>query len=60
LYRLCHSKQEGNKVHKEEEEKMQQLEAVIDMLRSVVAQLQVDVHTLKAQQYLRDWTINGK
>ena len=44
----------------EEEAKVKQLEEVVEMLRSVVTQLQVDVHTLKAQQYLRDWTINGK
>jgi outer membrane murein-binding lipoprotein Lpp len=47
-------------VHKTEEAKVKQLEEVVEMLRSVVAQLQVDVHTLKSQQYLRDWTINGK
>jgi outer membrane murein-binding lipoprotein Lpp len=47
-------------VHKIDEAKVKQLEEVVDMLRSVVAQLQLDVHTLKSQQYLRDWSINGK
>jgi hypothetical protein len=43
-----------------EEEKMTALESEVEGLRSVLAQLQIDVHTLKTQQYLRDWTINGK
>ena len=47
-------------MHKIDEAKVKQLEEVVDMLRSVVAQLQLDVHTLKSQQYLRDWSINGK
>ena len=46
-------------MHKIDEAKVKQLEEVVEILRSVVAQLQVDVHTLKSQQYLRDWTING-
>ena len=43
-----------------EEEKVKALESEVEGLRSVLAQLQIDVHTLKTQQYLRDWTINGK
>ena len=60
LYRLCHSKQEGNKVPKDNEERVRQLETAVEIMRTLVAQLQMDVHTLKSQQYLRDWTINGK
>jgi len=59
LYRLCHSKQEGNKVRKEDEERIRQLETAVEMMRSIIVQLQMDTHTLKSQQYLRDWTING-
>ena len=63
LYRQCHFKQEGNKVRKQKkdiEAELEQLRAAIDMLRPVIVQLQIDVHTLKSQQYLKDWSINGK
>ena len=42
------------------EKELEALRASIDMLRPVVIQLQMDVHTLKSQQYLKDWSINGK
>jgi outer membrane murein-binding lipoprotein Lpp len=47
-------------VRKEDKDKITQLEVAVEMMRAIVAQLQMDVHTLKSQQYLRDWTINGK
>ena len=47
-------------MRKEDEAKVQQLEEIVATLRSVVTQLQVDVHTLKCQQFLRDRVINGK
>ena len=42
------------------EERIRQLETAVEMMRSIIVQLQMDTHTLKSQQYLRDWTINGK
>ena len=48
------------KQNKDIEKELEALRASIDMLRPVVIQLQIDVHTLKSQQYLRDWTTNGK
>jgi hypothetical protein len=45
---------------KEEEQRMKALEVSIEMMRTIIVQLQMDIHTLKSQQYLRDWTINGK
>ena len=47
-------------MRKDLEKELEALRASIDALRPVIIQLQVDVHTLKSQQYLRDWTINGK
>lgn len=47
-------------MRKDTEERLRQLEVAIEMMRTLVVQLQMDVHTLKSQQYLRDWTINGK
>ena len=44
----------------DKEKRIQTLEELVGMLRDVIVQLQMDVHTLKSQQYLRDWTINGK
>jgi hypothetical protein len=44
---------------KEEEQRMKALEVSIEMMRTIIVQLQMDIHTLKSQQYLRDWTING-
>ena len=46
--------------NKEEEQRMKALEVSIEMMRTIIVQLQMDIHTLKSQQYLRDWTINGK
>jgi hypothetical protein len=40
--------------------KLNEVKAAQEELRSIIAQLQIDVHTIKAQQYLRDWSINGK
>ena len=45
---------------KEEEQRIKALEVSIEMMRTIIVQLQMDIHTLKSQQYLRDWTINGK
>ena len=45
---------------KEEEQRINALEVSIEMMRTIIVQLQMDIHTLKSQQYLRDWTINGK
>jgi len=36
------------------------LEVSVEMMRTIIVQLQMDIHTLKSQQYLRDWTINGR
>lgn len=47
-------------MRKDYEERIKQLEVSIDMMRTIVAKLQMDMHTLQSQQYLRDWTINGK
>ena len=47
-------------MRKDLEKELEALQASIDALRPVIIQLQVDVHTLKSQQYLRDWSINGK
>jgi hypothetical protein len=44
----------------EEEQRIKALEVSIEMMRTIIVQLQMDIHTLKSQQYLRDWTINGK
>lgn len=46
--------------NKEEEQRMKALEVSIEMMRTIIVQLQMDIHTLKSQQYLRDWSINGK
>ena len=46
--------------NKEEEQRIKALEVSIEMMRTIIVQLQMDIHTLKSQQYLRDWTINGK
>ena len=48
------------KQKKDIEAELEQLRAAIDMLRPVIVQLQIDVHTLKSQQYLKDWSISGK
>ena len=45
---------------KEEEQRIKALEVSIEMMRTIIVQLQMDIHTLKSQQYLRDWSINGK
>ena len=47
-------------MRKEYEQELEALRAAIDMLRPVIIQLQIDVHTLKSQQHLKDWSINGK
>jgi hypothetical protein len=47
-------------VPNKEEERMKALEVSIEMMRTIIVQLQMDIHTLKSQQYLRDWSINGK
>lgn len=48
------------KQRKDLEKELESLQAAIDMLRPVIIQLQIDMHTLKSQQYLKDWSINGK
>ena len=48
------------KQRKDIEKELEALQTVIDMLRPVVIQLQMDVHTLKSQQYIKDRSINGK
>lgn len=48
------------KQKKDLEAELESLRAAIDMLRPVIIQLQIDVNTLKSQQYLKDWSINGK
>lgn len=48
------------KQNKDIEKELETLRASIDMLRPVIIQLQIDVHTLKSQQYLKEWSINGK
>jgi hypothetical protein len=48
------------KKRKDLEKEQEALRASVDMLRPVVIQLQIDVHTLKSQQHLKDWSINGK
>jgi len=48
------------KQRKDLEKELESLQATIDMLRPVVIQLQMDVHTLKSQQYLKDWSNNAK
>ena len=45
---------------KEEEQRIKALEVSIETMRTIIVQLQMDIHTLKSQQYLRDWSINGK
>ncbi len=47
-------------MRKDLEKELEALRASIDALRPVIIQLQIDVYTLKSQQYLRDWSINGK
>jgi len=47
-------------VPNDNEERIRQLETAVEMMRSIIVQLQMDTHTLKSQQYLSDWTINGK
>ena len=44
----------------DEQKRMESLEVAVEMMRTIIVQLQMDIHTLKSQQYLRDWTINGK
>ena len=46
--------------NKEEEQRMKALEVSIEMMRTIIVQLQMDIHTLKSQQFLRDRIINGK
>ena len=47
-------------MHKDMEKELEALRASIDALRPVIIQLQIDVYTLKSQQFLRDRVINGK
>ena len=44
----------------DKDRRIEALEVSVEMMRSIIVQLQMDIHTLKSQQYLRDWTINGK
>ena len=44
----------------DEQKRMESLEVAVEMMRTIIVQLQMDIHTLKSQQYLRDWTINDK
>jgi prefoldin subunit 5 len=48
------------KQNKDIEKELEALRASIDMLRPVVIQLQIDIHTLKSQQHLKDWSNNAK
>lgn len=47
-------------MHKDMEKELEALRAAIDMLRPVIIQLQIDVYTLKSQQQMKEWSINGK
>jgi hypothetical protein len=44
----------------DKDRRIEALEVSVEMMRTIIVQLQMDIHTLKSQQYLRDWTINGK
>jgi hypothetical protein len=44
----------------DKDKRIEALEVSVEMMRTIIVQLQMDIHTLKSQQYLRDWTINGK
>jgi len=44
----------------DKDKRIKALEVSVEMMRTIIVQLQMDIHTLKSQQYLRDWTINGK
>ena len=43
-----------------EEQRVASLEESVKMLKEIVLQLKIDVHTLQAQQYLTERVINGR